>query len=78
MSAAYKTRPTTAELFAEADRRFDAMKTSLTTEEMTASTHTEVEDFIFEKGWAVLQSLYQSCCPYRGAAAAPIEVPGAC
>ena len=37
MSAAYKTRPTTAELFAEADRRFDAMKTSLTTEEMTAS-----------------------------------------
>ncbi len=50
------------------------MKTSLTTEEMTASTHTEVEDFIFEKGWAVLQSLYQSHLSLRGQAE-PVEAP---
>jgi hypothetical protein len=74
MNAAYKTRTTTPELFAEADRRFDAMKTSLTTTTMTASTHTEVEDFIFKTGMSVLLALYQSHLTLRGQAE-PVAMP---
>ncbi len=74
MPPGYKTQRTTPELFAEADRRFEALKTRLTAVEMATTTHSGVEDFIFEAGWTVLQALYQSHLSLRGQAE-PVEVP---
>ena len=74
MSPRYTTNWKSAEVFAEADRRYDALKTRLTSAEMASVSHSEVEEFIERDGREILRALYQSHLDLRGAAE-PAERP---
>lgn len=74
MNAAYKTKPSATELFADADRRFEALKAQLIAQDTCSMTHSAVEMLIERDGREVLRALYQSHLNLRGMAEV-VDVP---
>ncbi len=77
MSPRYTTTPKPTELFDEADRRFAALKTRLTSSEVTSMAQSEVEELIERDGREILRWLYQSHLDLRGTAEPPARPTGA-
>ena len=68
MNAAYKAKPSMTELFVDANRRFEALKTRLAARDTSSMTHSDVETLIEHEGRDVLRALYQSHLDLRGLA----------
>ena len=74
MTPGYMTKPPAAELFADADRKYAALKERLYCSDTSSMTHSEMETLIERDGREVLRALYQSHLDLRGMAE-PLESP---
>lgn len=60
MTPGYTTKLSAPELFADADRKYAALKERLYSSDTSSLTHSELETLIERDGREVLRALYQS------------------